>query len=297
MSSIELQQPKGRVVPGPLTWWAVLMAATLAAIYAPVVRELWHDWWTDDNYSHGVLVPAITAFLLWNRREEFRARPLRLDARGLLLVAPSLGLLLLGTAGAEYFLQRVSLVGLLGGLVWFGCGAAWARLALLPVAFLFFAIPVPYVVYYSMSFPLQQLAARVATFALDFIGVPATRVGNTIELPGHTLEVAEACSGLRSLVSLLALGALFARFSQDKAWKRWFLFACTVPVAIAGNALRVFATGLGVYSGGGKWAEGALHEAMGMAVFAFAMVALAVISAVLRGLRMEFKPPPVEVDE
>jgi exosortase len=119
-------------------------------------------------------------------------------------------------------------------------------------------------------------------------------VGNTIELPGQTLEVAEACSGLRSLVSLLALGALFARFSQDVPWKRWLLFASTVPIAIAGNALRVFVTGLGVYSGGRRWAEGALHEAMGMGVFAFALLCLAVFSALLKGVRMEFKPPPLD---
>lgn len=297
MSTPRLRQPGDRFTSSRLALWGGLMAVTLAFIYAPVARELWFDWWHDDNYSHGVLVPAITVFLLWSRRDEFRARPVATDPRGLLLIVPSIGLLLLGTAGAEYFLQRVSMVGLFGGLIWFGCGAAWARVALFPIGFLMFAIPVPYVIYYSLSFPLQQLAARVASMALVTIGVPAVRVGNSIELPGHTLEVAEACSGLRSLVSLLALGALFARFSQEQAWKRWFLFGCTVPVAIAGNALRVFVTGLGVYTSGPQWAEGTLHEAMGMVVFAFAMATLGMISALLRGLRMDFKPPPVEPGE
>ena len=108
MSTPRLQEPRDRFIPGPLALWGALMAVTLAIMYAPVVRELWFDWWHDDNYSHGVLVPAITAFLLWNRRDEFRARPVATDSRGLLLIVPSIGLLLLGTAGAEYFLQRVS---------------------------------------------------------------------------------------------------------------------------------------------------------------------------------------------
>ncbi|HVP40127.1 MAG TPA: exosortase/archaeosortase family protein [Candidatus Saccharimonadales bacterium] len=272
--------------------WAALMGVTLGVIYAPILRDLWSDWAHDDNYSHGFLVPLVTGYLLWTRRAALRAAPLRTDVRALWLLAPSLALLLLGTAGAEYFLQRASLVGLVGGLLWFGCGPAWARLCLFPVSFLLFAVPVPYVLYYSASFPLQQLAARAATAALTGIGIPAVRVGNTIELPNTSLEVAEACSGLRSLVSLLAMGALFGRFGQDRAAKRWVLFLSTIPIAILGNALRVFVTGLGVYLGGPRWAEGAVHEAMGLLVFAFALVALLITSVLLRGLRIQPAPPP-----
>ncbi len=276
----------------PLKLWALLLIVTLAWVYAPILQELWHDWSHDDNYSHGFFVPPVTAWLLWQRRKEFASAPLRVDARGLLLLLPSLGVLLLGTAGAEYFLQRSSLVGVLGGLLWFGCGAAWTRLALFPVAFLLFAIPIPYVVYYSMSFPLQQLAARVATFGLSALGIAAMRVGNTIELPGGTLEVAEACSGLRSLVSLLALGALFGKLTQKVAWKQWLVFLSTVPIAIVGNGLRVFATGLAVHLGGKSWAEGAIHEAMGLLVFVFALLVLMMESALLGGLDLRPSPPP-----
>ncbi|MBI5836655.1 MAG: exosortase/archaeosortase family protein [Candidatus Eisenbacteria bacterium] len=292
MSTIDTGRP---AAPGARAMlpWALLVAATLAFIYAPVLADLWSDWSHDDNYSHGFLVPPVTAYLLWSRRADLAKAPLRVDLRALLLVIPALALLLLGTAGAEYFLQRTSLVMLLGGLLWFGCGAEWARLCVFPVAFLQFAVPIPYVVYYSLSFPLQQLAAKLATAGLSAIQIPAVRIGNTIELPTGFLEVAEACSGLRSLVSLLALGALWGRFGQERAWKRWFVFLSTVPIAIAGNALRVFATGLGVYLGGQKWAEGAIHESMGLLVFAFAMVALALVSATLRGgIKLHIPPPP-----
>jgi len=214
------------------------------------------------------------------------------DARALALVAVALGCLLLGSAGAEYFLQRVSLVLLLFGLVWLGCGTAWARLCLFPVAFLLFAVPVPYVLYYSLSFPLQQLAARAAALGLGAVGIPAVRVGNTIDLPNASLEVAEACSGLRSLVSLLALGALFARFGQDRPARRWLLFLATIPVAILGNAIQVFATGIGVFSGGARWAEGGIHETMGLVTFAFGIAMLAVLSFVLKGFRLGPPPPP-----
>jgi exosortase len=293
MSTLEAGRPR-ETGASRLLVWAVLVAATLAWIYTPVLRDLWADWSHDDNYSHGFLVPPVAAYLLWTRREALRAAPLRTDARGLWLVLPSLAVLLLGTAGAEYFLQRVSLVGLLGGLLWFGAGPAVARLCVFPVGFLLFAVPVPYVVYYSLSFPLQQLAARLATLGLTGIGIAAVRVGNTIELPNTSLEVAEACSGLRSLVSLLALGALFARFSQDRPLKRWMLFLSTIPIAILGNALRVFVTGIGVHLGGARWAEGLVHESMGMLVFAFAMVALFLTSALLRGVKFQPAPPPPE---
>jgi exosortase len=297
MPTLATGRPRDSLARATLAW-AVVLAITLAWIYAPVVRDLWSDWSHDDNYSHGFLVPPISAYLLWLRRDQLRSAPLRVDARGLWLLLPSLALLLLGTAGAEYFLQRISLVGLLGGLLWVGCGPEWARKCVFPLCFLLFAVPVPYVVYYSLSFPLQQLAAKVATLGLNAIGLAAQRIGNTIELPGGTsLEVAEACSGLRSLVSLLALGAMFARFSQDRALKRWVLFLSTVPIAILGNALRVFATGIGVYFGGEKWGEGAIHESMGLLVFAFAMVALFLVSALLRGVRFTPTPPPVPPGE
>ena len=276
----------------PRKVWAGLLVLTLAFVYWPVLIPLWQDWSRDENYSHGFLVPLVTAFLLWGSRRELRRTPVGWDWRGLWLIVPSLGVLLLGTAGAEYFLQRVSLVGLLGGLLWFCAGPGWARLCTFPIAFLLFAVPIPYVVYYSLSFPLQQLAAKAAGASLVAIGIPAVRVGNTIELPNGTLEVAEACSGLRSLVALLAMGALFARFTQDRAWRRWAVFLSTVPIAIFGNALRVFATGLGVYLGGQKWAEGRIHESMGLLIFAFALAALFMVSALLGGLNFKPAPPP-----
>lgn len=252
-----------------LPW--VLLFGLIAAVYAPILLELGRDWMRDPNYSHGVLMPVISAFLLWRQRKHLASLPRRPVFVGLLGVLVSIALLILGVAGAEVFTQRVSLVLLLASVVLFLLGWRWLRATAFPLAFLLLAIPLPYVLYYTLTSPMQSFAAQCAVFGLKLLGVPVVAQGNVLHLPDTTLEVAEACSGIRSLYAFLALGALMAYFMKIPPLGRILVFLATVPLSVAANALRVWATSLGAYLVGPQVAEGTTHELFGVFVFVFAM--------------------------
>jgi len=257
-----------------------LMAVLIVIAYLPVLYDLIQDWSTDDNYSHGFLVPLVAAYFLWRRREEWKKVVFSYSPIGWLMVIFALGLFIVGTAGAEYFTARCSLVFLLFGLAWTFGGKGVLKLAWFPIAYLLFMIPVPYVIYYSATFPMQLLASKVAGKALTIIGVPHLQQGNIIRLPEYSLEVAEACSGLRSLVSLLALGAAYARFTQPNIGWQIVLFLLTVPIALAANVFRVWATAVGAYAISPKVAEDFLHEFSGIVVFVISFILLFAIGGV-----------------
>jgi exosortase len=257
-----------------------LMAVLIIIAYFPVLYDLVIDWSTDDNYSHGFLVPLVAGYFLWRRREEWKKVVFSYMPVGWIMVLFALGLFVVGTAGAEYFTARCSLVFLLFGLAWTFGGKAVLRLAWFPIAYLLFMIPIPYVIYYSATFPMQLLASKVAGKALAIIGVPHLQQGNIIHLPAYSLEVAEACSGLRSLVSLLALGAAYARFTQPNLSWQIVLFLLTIPIALAANVFRVWATAVGAYAISPKVAEDFLHEFSGIVVFVISFILLFAIGGV-----------------
>lgn len=243
-----------------------LIGATLVAIYADVFVEWVRDWIRDPNYNHGFLMPFISAYLLWKSREELRSVEARPSIWGLLGVVCGGILLILGSAGAEVFTQRVSFVVILPSLALFLYGWRAFRLTWFAFALLLLSIPLPYVIYYGLTAPMQLFAAKCAVYGLKLIGVPVAAEGNIIHLANTSLEVAEACSGIRSLYAFLTLGALLAYFTRVPWWGRALIFLFTIPLSVAGNAVRVFGTGIGAYLVGPEAAEGAIHEAFGMIV-------------------------------
>jgi exosortase len=266
---------------------ATLVLASL--FYAPVLVELARDWLRDPNYSHGFLIPVISGFLVWQRRRALAALPPRPTLWGLVGVLAAAGLLVLGAAGAEVFTQRVSWVLLLASVVLFLAGWPWLRKTAFPIGFLLFAVPMPYVLYYSLTGPMQGFAARCAIAGLRGVGVPAVAQGNIIHLPETSLEVAEACSGIRSLYAFLALGALLARSLPIPWWGRALVFLATIPLSVAGNAVRVWGTGIGTYTIGPSAAEGTLHELFGLIIFGSA---LGVLVLVRKGARVLWSSAP-----
>lgn len=257
--------------------------ALLVLLYAPVIIGLAGEWYHDDNYSHGFLIPLISAYLIWKKRARLKELidPSG-DVGGLVLVLLGMAMFVLANAAAEYFTLRVSLVVTLFGLVWYLLGRAVATAAWFEILFLLFMIPLPYVLYYSLTFPMQLLATKVTVKLLNLIGMTAVRQGNIIHLPGYSLEVAEACSGLRSLISLLALGAVYARLTQKDLPRQIILFASTVPIAIAANIFRVFFTAVGAYAISRELAEDFLHTLSGMMVFVVAFIMLFIFGAILK---------------
>ena len=242
------------------------------------------QWATDDNYSHGFFVLPLAVFFAWERRTALRAAVRRPSLAGLLLIAASLVLLLAGRLGAELFLTRVSLIGVLAGTVLYVWGREHFRILAFPIAFLLLMVPLPAILFNKIALPLQLLASRVGETAIAAAGIPVVREGNVLQLPTRDLEVAEACSGIRSLVSLLMLGIVLGYFTEKRTGARVIVALAAVPIAIAANAARVAGTGLASELVSPAAAEGFFHAFSGWLMFVVAFAGLLFVQRLI-GLR------------
>ncbi|HEX8143885.1 MAG TPA: exosortase [Pyrinomonadaceae bacterium] len=293
-------------------WKPIVVIAALGFVYASVLAKLGYDWWEDENYSHGLLVPFIIGYILWSERESLRAAPVRPRLWwGGAAVLCALLALWAGTAGAELFMQRMSLVLMLAGIVVYFWGFRLLRYALVPLALLVLAIPIPTIIFNKIAFPLQLFASRCAVWAMRLFDIPVLRQGNVIELmplnatTPKRLEVVEACSGIRSLMTLVTLAVVFAYFTHPKSdrgdggsgggfrrgsvsalksfgfWRSFLLVLSAVPIAILTNALRVSGTGILARYYGTKVADGFFHSFSGWVVYIAAFLLLLAVGWVL----------------
>jgi exosortase len=189
----------------------------------------------------------------------------------------AIGLLLVGTLGAELFISRCSLLFLFGGMILFLAGWKMLRAVAFPLAFLVLMIPLPALIYNQVTFPLQLLASRLASNSLELLGIPVLREGNVLVLPNYSLEVVQACSGIRSLMSLIALAIAYGYLADRRLWARYILVIFMLPIAVAGNALRVVGTGVVTYFWGPQWAEGFFHFFQGWLIFVSAVACMLLI--------------------
>jgi len=283
--------PVARATSIPRTWlWlALALAVLLGLLYCDILIRLGSQWWNDPNFSHGFFVPAFSAFVIWQKRRELASVAINPSWSGLPVVIVALLALVLGVIGAELFLSRSSFVLLLGGLIVYFLGWAYFRALIFPWAFLFLMVPLPTLVVSQITFPLQLLASDVASSLLALVGVPVLREGNILHLPNMTLQVVEACSGIRSLVSLVTLAIIYGYLLESSAAVRVILAFGAVPIAIAANSLRVTGTGLmGLYWGPDK-AEGFFHTFSGWVIFILALGMLFALHRVLRFLKQLYK--------
>lgn len=256
-------------------WEVILLAAVVIAVFASVLPGLVQDWWEKADYSHGFFVPMLSAYLVWRKRDELAGLARRPNFAGMFLVAASIGMLFLGSLGAELYLSRVAFVGTLAGLIVYFLGWQFLRKLAFPVAFLLFMIPLPVIAYNELVFPLQLLASRFATSVLDVLNLfPVVREGNILALPHSRLEVVEACSGIRSLMSLTALALGYGYLGEKNRWIRAVLAIAMVPLAVVSNGLRVVVTAIMAYYIGLERAEGALHSFSGWLIFIVATLLL-----------------------
>ncbi len=260
---------------------AVAAVVTFVLLYRHVLAKLVHDWYYDDNYSHGFLIIPLALYLAWERRRRFLDAPANPNAWGLLLVAGSIAVLLAGVLGSELFLTRISIVGTIAGSVLFVSGWRRTMVMAFPIAILLLMIPLPAIVFNQIAFPLQLLASRVGEATLTSVEIPVLREGNVLVLANTSLEVAEACSGIRSLVSLLTLGIVFGYFTDNRLWMRIVIALSTVPIAIITNGGRVAGTGIAAHRFGPQAAQGFLHEFSGWMVFVVAFVLLLMLQRIL----------------
>lgn len=252
-------------------WQGALLVAVLIGLYYPVLWRLVQQWYNDGDYSHGFLVPVLSAYLIWQRRDKLAEVARKPSNLGVLVVLFSLSLLFLGSLGAELFLTRISIVVTICGLIVYFSGWRMLRAMTFPLAFLLFAIPIPTLIYNEIVFPLQGIASKFATGILETLNLfPIMREGNVLIMPGMRLEVVEACSGIRSLMSLLALAAGYGYLAEKSVAVRWFLVLAMVPLAIVSNGTRVMITALMTNYIGPKAAEGFMHEFSGWVIFVVA---------------------------
>ena len=273
-----------------------LVLGGLLLVYWPVIAGLIGAWSTDDNYSHGFFIVPLAAYFAWERRHAFTGAPVRSSPWGWGIVAGSLALLAAGLLGAELFLSRVSIIGAVAGslLVLFG----WPRLRvmLFPLAFLLLMIPLPALIFNKIAFPLQLLASDVGERSISAMNIPILREGNVLILANATLEVAEACSGIRSLVSLFTLGIVFGYFVDPRPWARAVIALSAIPVAIAANGLRVASAGVAAHYYGAAGVEGLFHEFSGWVVFIVAFVMMLAIQRLLQRFVPPRPPAPASSD-
>jgi exosortase len=277
--------------------------------------KLFHDWWNDENYSHGLLIPFIIGYIIWAHRDKFARVPAQPSVLlGGAAVVFALFALWAGIAGAELYTQRLSLILLLAGTVIYFWGFNLLRLLLVPFGLLFLAMPIPAIVFNKIAFPLQLFASRCAVWSMSMLGIPVLRQGNIIELKPlnsfdtKKLEVVEACSGIRSLMTLLTLAVVFAYFTHSPSengpksggrfgflrdywfWRATIIVVSAVPIAILTNAFRVSGTGVLAHYYGTEVADGFFHSFSGWAIYIVAFIMLFGIGILLD----RFKPAQAE---
>ncbi len=269
--------------PAPRALWAqgLALLAMVALVHHRTFVSLWQTWNTNENYSHGPLVPLVSLALVWDRRERLRRAPLRPDARGLALTAAACLMHVVGVRADVFALQCWSLLPLLLGLAITFLGTAPARMLVFPVLYLGFMMVFPPVVMNQLSFQLKEIALHAATAVAPLLGAAIEVEGTSIFVGGGELRVEDPCSGLRSLLALAATGTLFAYLQPGGGWRRAAVLAATIPIAVGSNVVRLLALILAAHAKGVEWAAGAFHDVMGYVLYGVALLVLVGIRGLL----------------
>jgi exosortase len=265
----------------------VVLGLLLVLLYDRIAVKLVTDWATLPDFSHGFLIPFFALFLLWDKRHELRSTPIVPTWAGIWLVALGLFELLLGVFGADLFIQRTSFILLAAGLVWTLLGKAMLGRLKFVFFVLLLAIPLPTILFNQITFPLQLLASQFAANILPLFRVPVLQEGNIIQLPAMPLEVAQACSGIRSLMSLFTVAVIYGYFLERATWRRVVLAPSALPIAVAANVARIVGTGLCVQYWDPDKALGFFHDFQGWLMFLVSLSCLYLVHVSMRILAQD----------
>jgi exosortase len=276
-----LAEPHQAATSSAFQWKTIAWVGLLLGVcYAPLLSGLVAQWNYDADMGHGFFVPVIAGYIAWQKRSEIADRPAKPNWWGLVIVLWAALQLMIATLGAEVFLARTSFViSLIGAVLLLG-GREYLRIFSFPLFLLFFMVPIPAIIYNQLTFPLQLIASSAAENAISLLQIPVIREGNVLELAEQKLNVVEACSGIRSLLTLTFLSLVYGYFLEKRTWLRVVLFLATIPIAIVANAGRVTLTGV-IADFRPELAEGLFHEAQGWVIF---MVALVFLIALHQGI-------------
>lgn len=260
----------------------LILGGSFLVLYFPVLRGLIQDWRTNENFSHGFLIPLISAAMIYSRRSALRETRTRLPFNpGLLIVAAGLFQYFVGVVASEYFLQRSSMIVLSFGLTLFLFGRELTQVIAWPIAYLLLMIPLPAVVWNSFAFPMQLFSSMVAENIILFLGIPIFREGNILHLAETSLEVVDACSGLRSLTTMLAMSCGLAFFAGTSRLRRAMIVLAAIPIALMVNIVRLTGTAVLANRFGAVMAQGFLHDFSGWLVFVAGLVLLLAVTEIL----------------
>ncbi|MDY0131711.1 MAG: exosortase/archaeosortase family protein [Desulforegulaceae bacterium] len=249
----------------------VIITVLFCFVFFNTIVNLVKDWSIDDNFSHGFLIPFIFIYMVWFRFDELKQTKIKSSNLGIIIICLGLVCYLAGNLGAEFFVMRVSMITTFAGLIIWFLGVKIFKKVFIPVLYLFLMIPIPSIIWNKLAFPLQLFAASGATSIIQMFGLSVLREGNILHLVNTSLEVVDACSGLRSLTSLLALSGAFAYISPLKNISKWILFFSAIPIAVAVNILRLIITAFAAVYISPETAHGLLHDMAGIVVFGAAL--------------------------
>ncbi|OKY75784.1 MAG: exosortase [Desulfobulbaceae bacterium DB1] len=259
---------------GKLGVQAIIFFAAFAFLYYPFILTMIADWEVNDNYSHGYFIPFISAYLIYEMRDELKKGRILPTNWGFVLIIIGLMQLVVAKIGSEYFLQRTSMIVVLFGAALFLAGKEFAKKIWFPLVYLFFMIPVPAIIWNKFAFPMQLFASAITEKVILALGIPIFREGNVLHLAQTTLEVVDACSGLRSLVTMFALSAVLAYMAKGTVIKKWLLFLAAAPIAVLANIIRLTGTAALAHRFGEGVAQGFLHDFSGWLVFVLGLMIL-----------------------
>lgn len=257
-----------------------LIVVVFVFVYQKAIIKLISDWSTDPNFSHGFLIPFVALYMIWYKKNELAEIDPIPTFIGILVIACGMVIHVAGNLGSELFLMRFSMIITLSGIILYFCGFQIFKKIFIPVAYLIMMIPIPAILWNQVAFPLQLFSAAISAKAINMLNIPVFREGNILHLANTSLEVVDACSGIRSLTSLLALTGAFAFLAPLRTFKKWILFFSAIPIAVAVNVIRLTITGAMAAWIGPETAHGFLHDMSGLIIFGAALILVYIVFAI-----------------